>query len=84
MDVVQQVAPLSMSWCLTCHREPERNLRPKDQVTNMGWKPTDHPEAKRQNITDVAKAQEVVGNLLKAEYKIHDPAYMTSCFTCHR
>jgi hypothetical protein len=50
----------------------------------MAWKPTDHPEAKRQNITDVVRAQEVVGNLLKAEYKIHDPAYMTSCFTCHR
>jgi hypothetical protein len=89
MDVVQQVAPLSMGWCLDCHREPEKNLRPKEQVTNMGWKPTDHPLAKAQNLdgakpADVAKAQEIVGNHYKQEYKIHDPAYMTSCFTCHR
>src|SRR5689334_6543723 len=89
MDVVQQVAPLSMGWCLDCHREPEKHLRPREQVTNLGWKPTDHPLAKAQNLDgnkpeDVAKAQEIVGNLLKQEYKIHDPAYMTSCFTCHR
>jgi hypothetical protein len=89
MDVVQQVAPLSMGWCLDCHREPERHLRPKEQVTNLGWKPTDHPLAKAQNLDgkkpeDVAKAQEIVGNHYKQEYKIHDPAYMTSCFTCHR
>jgi alkanesulfonate monooxygenase SsuD/methylene tetrahydromethanopterin reductase-like flavin-dependent oxidoreductase (luciferase family) len=28
-----------MEWCLQCHREPERFLRPKDQIFNMGWKP---------------------------------------------
>ncbi len=29
--------PLSMGWCLDCHREPAKNLRPSDQVTNLGW-----------------------------------------------
>jgi hypothetical protein len=37
MEVVRQVQPLSMGWCLDCHRNPEPNLRPKDQVTNMAW-----------------------------------------------
>jgi len=37
MDVVYQVEPLSMGWCLECHREPERYLRPSDQVTEMGY-----------------------------------------------
>ncbi|HEY3321898.1 MAG TPA: cytochrome c3 family protein [Planctomycetota bacterium] len=37
MDTVAQVQTLSMSWCLDCHRNPEPNLRPTDQVTNMGW-----------------------------------------------
>ncbi len=82
MDVVQQAAPLSMGWCLECHREPEKNLRPKDQITNMGWKPTDHPLAK--NLTDLPEAQQTVGTALKKEYGIHDSAYMTSCYTCHR
>ena len=37
MVVVEQQQPLSMGWCLDCHRNPEPNLRPRDQVTNMGW-----------------------------------------------
>lgn len=37
MDVVYQAEPLSMSWCLACHRDPVPKLRPRDQVTNMGW-----------------------------------------------
>jgi hypothetical protein len=39
MDEVYQKEPLSMSWCLTCHRSPEQNLRPPEEVTNMTWKP---------------------------------------------
>ncbi|MEW6051544.1 MAG: cytochrome c3 family protein [Candidatus Zixiibacteriota bacterium] len=37
MDVVQQKEPLSMSWCLDCHRNPAPNLRPVSEVTNMYW-----------------------------------------------
>lgn len=39
MDVVRQEEPLSMAWCLDCHRDPEPHLRPRDKdvVTDMGW-----------------------------------------------
>ena len=37
MDRVTQDQPLSMSWCLDCHRDPAGKLRPVDQVTNMAW-----------------------------------------------
>lgn len=40
MDVVRQDQPLSMSWCLDCHRDPLPRLRPVDQVTNMEWQST--------------------------------------------
>jgi hypothetical protein len=39
MEEVHQVKPLSMSWCLDCHRNPAPNLRPPSQVTNMRWNP---------------------------------------------
>jgi hypothetical protein len=39
MDVVRLDTPLSMSWCLDCHRDPVNNLRPRSEVTNMSWKP---------------------------------------------
>jgi cytochrome c7-like protein len=39
MSRVYQVAPLTMGWCLDCHRAPERFLRPRDQITSMTWEP---------------------------------------------
>lgn len=41
MEVVRQDQPLNMGWCLECHRNPGPNLRPKDQITNMTWTPSD-------------------------------------------
>jgi hypothetical protein len=37
MEVVYHDQPLSMGWCLDCHRNPEQNLRPLDQVTNLNY-----------------------------------------------
>lgn len=39
MEEVHQVQPLSMSWCLDCHRNAGPSLRPPSQVTNMRWNP---------------------------------------------
>jgi hypothetical protein len=39
MEVVRQNQPLSMSWCLDCHRDPGPNRRPVSEVTNMKWTP---------------------------------------------
>ncbi|MEM0982652.1 MAG: cytochrome c3 family protein [Planctomycetota bacterium] len=37
MPVVYQAESLAMGWCLDCHRNPEANLVPPDQVTNLIW-----------------------------------------------
>ena len=39
MAHVEQVAPLTMGWCLDCHRDPGSQLRPVEEVTNMTWVP---------------------------------------------
>jgi hypothetical protein len=39
METVTQMTPLSMSWCLDCHRNPAPNRRPASEVTNMRWTP---------------------------------------------
>lgn len=72
MEVVSQAKPLSMSWCLDCHREPEKYLRPRDQVTNMDW-----------DVASTGKTQLELGMSLKQEYQVKSIAYMTSCSTCH-
>ena len=39
MEVVFQAEPLSMGWCLECHRNPEKHLRPIEFVTQLDWVP---------------------------------------------
>ena len=39
MEVVYQAKPLSMGWCLDCHRNPDKNLRPVEFVTQLDWVP---------------------------------------------
>lgn len=39
MQLTWQVAPLNMTWCLDCHGEPERFLRPQSEIYNMQWTP---------------------------------------------
>lgn len=56
MVEVHQVKPLTMEWCLGCHRDPYPNLRPVEEVTTMGYDPgTDRREfgqeiAKQYNL----------------------------------
>jgi len=37
MPLMYQDAPLTMEWCLACHRDPVANIRPREAVTRMGW-----------------------------------------------
>jgi hypothetical protein len=41
MEVVRHDQTLSMGWCLDCHRNPENNLRPLDQITNLNYQAKD-------------------------------------------
>ena len=39
MKKIRQVKPLSMAWCLDCHRNPSAHLKPKNKVTAMNFDP---------------------------------------------
>jgi hypothetical protein len=70
MPLMYQEANLQMNWCINCHRHPEQNVRPRDQVFNMAWeRPANDPG---------------LGQRLVKEYKIASVEQLTSCSTCHR
>jgi hypothetical protein len=70
MPLIYQRATLMMSWCLDCHRNPAKYVRPRDQVFNMSWvPPADDPD---------------LGARLVKEYRIASVDQLTSCSTCHR
>lgn len=72
MPLLYQENSLLMEWCLDCHREPEKFVRPRSLVFSMTWKAGDE-----QPATD----QKSLGKKLVAEYGIQS---LTSCSTCHR
>jgi hypothetical protein len=39
MEEIMQVEPLSMGWCLNCHRNPDMHLRAGSDITSMKWNP---------------------------------------------
>jgi hypothetical protein len=79
MPLMWNVNSLHMEWCLECHRNPEKVLRPKDEITNMDW-PNNVDKAKYPNGWD----QAVDGPRLAKEYHIQPTNVLTSCSTCHR
>ena len=34
---------LHMEWCLECHRNPAKHIRPREQIFNMDWPPRGRP-----------------------------------------
>jgi hypothetical protein len=70
MPLTYQAQSLQMRWCLECHRNPEKNLRPREEVFNMSYKPP--PD------------QEKLGRELAERYHVRDTQTLTNCSTCHR
>ena len=61
MDVVRVDQPISMGWCLDCHRDPGKNLRPHDQITKMDWVQTASPEEQAAHASSVNPPQNCSG-----------------------
>lgn len=68
MQLVRQHGSLLMEWCLDCHRQPEKHVRPRDRVFDMEWNPT-------------ASEQKSLSERLKQEYDLRS---LIHCSTCHR
>ena len=60
---------LQMEWCLQCHRNPQRVLRPRSEVFNLHYAPDD--QTKR-------------GAELTDQYHLPGRQLLQNCSTCHR
>jgi hypothetical protein len=69
MPVVRLEAPLTMQWCLACHRDPAPHLRDPGRVFEM--RPTE--EARTASPAFLAQA-----------YHLQSRRRLTDCSTCHR
>jgi hypothetical protein len=60
---------LTMGWCINCHRHPEKYIRPREDVFEMGYEPKGN--------------QVQLGLQLKKEYHVLPELQMTNCSICH-
>jgi hypothetical protein len=75
MKVVWHDQPLTMGWCLKCHTDPAKDLRPVDEVTNLTWAApqTDGKSAEQSRLA--------AGNEVKRDLQVAPPIH---CQSCHR
>ncbi len=69
MDRVHETQPLSMGFCLNCHRDPAQYIRPRSEVYNLNW----HASSEQAQLT--------LGHQLVHDWKVDPPQ---SCSGCHR
>jgi hypothetical protein len=74
MDEVYHAKPLSMSFCLNCHRDPAAHIRPVDKVTDLSWQWS-------TNAAEAAKLQALNGKKFVHDWKVES---LQSCSACHR
>jgi hypothetical protein len=74
MDEVHQAKPLSMSFCLNCHRDPAEHIRPENKVTDLGWKWSQDPDRN-------AQLQLQYGTNYVHDWKVQS---LQDCSACHR
>jgi hypothetical protein len=70
MPQVFPIAPLTMGWCLDCHRDPDRFLQPPETVADPTWRPPEGEEARR-----------ALGREVRQRLGVNPP---TNCTACHR
>jgi len=80
MPLMWRVNNLQMEWCLSCHRQPENFLRPKDQIFNMEWAGPTREKPVEWNGKKF-ETQAALGARLAQEYKVRK---LTYCSACHR
>jgi hypothetical protein len=74
MDEVFHAKPLSMTFCLNCHRDPAMHVRPLDKITDLDWQVT-------KNDADWADQQRSHGEKIVHDWHVQS---LQNCSTCHR
>ncbi|GMU64285.1 MAG: cytochrome c [Acidobacteriota bacterium] len=57
MPLMYQFENLQMAWCLSCHRDPVKNIRPREEVTNVAWTPPPGFEQEQQRLAKLYNVQ---------------------------
>lgn len=77
MALIRRDQPLTMQWCLDCHRDPQQHVRPRSLVF--------HPKPLEELVSfpDPANGESLSDRRAKLADE-YDLKSRTDCYTCHR
>jgi hypothetical protein len=52
MPLLYRAQSLQMEWCLQCHRNPEKYVRPREEIFNLAWKADNQAELGPQLVAE--------------------------------
>lgn len=65
MPLMWKANTLHMEWCLECHRDPAKHIRPREDVFSMTWQPADDDDEVRARLVE--------------EYHVHASTDCSTC-----
>jgi hypothetical protein len=70
MPLTRKTQTLFMKWCLDCHRNPQKYIRPRDKIYDMTWRLEEEQPAEKASLV--------------RRYHVDTSGRITNCGTCHR
>ena len=70
MQLTYRANAFEMQFCLNCHKNPERYVRPQEKIWDMEWTPP--------------ADQDKLGPELVSQYHIRSAGQLSDCSICHR
>jgi hypothetical protein len=70
MPLTRKAQTLYMRWCLDCHENPQKYIRPRDRVFDTAWQPPPN---------QLEHGQELI-----RQYHVDTSGRLTNCSACHR
>jgi hypothetical protein len=70
MPLTRKTQTLFMKWCLDCHRDVQKYIRPRDKIYDMTWRPDGEQHTEKASLV--------------RQYHVDTSNRITNCGTCHR
>jgi hypothetical protein len=84
MPLMWKEQSLQMEWCLSCHRDPGKHVRPREEVFNLDWQWPENVN-REEEVKKLIRAYNIKTEPVPAKDDHHEfkPNQITNCSVCH-
>src|SRR5688572_22126451 len=84
MPLMWKEYSLQMEWCLSCHRDPSKHVRPREQVFSLDWTWPDNIN-RDEEVKKLIEQYNIKASPVPPKDEHHEmkPNPLTNCSVCH-